>query len=287
MSDQMSLPNSLNVTSSPASVDGAMPCASPVGPTTNPSGPAHARASLSARQAKAMGLLTSGTYGPHGTGSLESASLASSLVSRLKARLTTAGSTLFKLTWKQKVTPSGRLVYRLAASVPRTSGNGCGSWPSPNAGPQNDGDTTWEQRRKALKAKHKNGNGFGMTLGQAVSLASWPTPTAQDHSRGVKLPRPWDAGIPLTQQVALASWATPTVPLQHDSEHSAFRWNPNKKQADPVNQILGRSLSLSDVPTEKRGQLNPAFSRWLMGYPPAWDACAAMVTPLSRKLRRK
>lgn len=42
-------------------------------------------------------------------------------------------------------------------------------WPTPNAGPQNDTDTKWQDRRKKLAEKYGN-NGFGMTLGMAVLL---------------------------------------------------------------------------------------------------------------------
>ena len=101
-------PDTINVTSSPASASGRPLCATSDGPTTSPSGPAPARASLSARQAKEAGLLTSGTYGPPSSISSASAGLQSCLENRLRARMGCAGSILFRLTWKERLTPSGR-----------------------------------------------------------------------------------------------------------------------------------------------------------------------------------
>ena len=96
----------------------------------------------------------------------------------------------------------------------------------------------------ALRASVRRTSDKGCT-----GLAGWVSPTAQDHSRGVKPPRPQDKGIPLSQQV-------------------------------------GMIISSSSAPTEKRGALNPDLCRWLMGYPIEWGLYGAMVMPSSRKSRK-
>src|SRR5690606_1174396 len=89
----------------------------PDGRTTGLSGPGHAHASLSARQAEAKGLLTSGTFGRTGIGSSSTAGLGSSLANRLRQRTASGGTILYRTTWTELVTPAGRSLSALRASA--------------------------------------------------------------------------------------------------------------------------------------------------------------------------
>jgi hypothetical protein len=310
-----------NAISSPASADGPLPCDSLGGLTLAQFGQALAPANLSASQAEALGLLTSGIYGRHGSTLSLSVPPPSSWVSKLMRRLGTAGSTLFRLTWKESATPSGRSVSLLRASAHRISDSACGSWPTPNAEPQNDGGSTWEARRERLKAEHKNGNGFGLNLGQATQLAAWPTPRSAEaeHAGRTAAGTNHTGQTGLAECASLASWATPRandsekrgelapdarngLPMQaqgaspkvtpsardwKDSPGMATERADGRSRLDQLPRQVGALVIGSPAETGKPGQLNPAHSRWLMGYPAEWDACAPTATPLSRKSRPK
>ena len=129
---QMNLWDILNATSSPELASGLMLCAAPDGQTTGQFGQAVARANLSARQAKAAGLLTSGTSGHPSIISSESVSLQRSLASRLQASTASDGSTLYRLTWMHRATPAGRLLPMLVLSGLGTNGSGYIGLPTPS-----------------------------------------------------------------------------------------------------------------------------------------------------------
>jgi hypothetical protein len=48
----------------------------------------------------------------------------------------------------------------------------------------------------------------------------------------------------------------------------------------------GTTATGSPAPMESRGRLSPAHSRWLMGFPAAWDDCVPTETRSTRRSRR-
>jgi hypothetical protein len=288
----------------------------------------HAPANLSARQAKALGLLTSGTCGPPSSGSSASASLATSVANRLRQAMRFDGGILWRLTWKGRATPARRWIYQRQASARRTSGADCSGWPTPNTL-----DTIDREGLRPSRIATNRDSGY---LTEIVVRVPWPTPVTTDavgaggrNETAQKDGSKTHAGTSLTDAaMAATGWTTPSARDWKDSAGMAqtgtnpdgtermrldqlprqaalTAWagwgtprvtgngnhgNPSRatdRRARLEDQVHGTTLSGSPAPTGKRGQLNPAFSLWLMGYPTAWARCAARVMPSSRKRRLK
>lgn len=206
MSTLTTSPDTRNATFSPASASGRMRFGKPDGQMTDLFGPVPVHANLSARQAAGLGLLTSGTSGRTSTTSSASATLQRSLASRLQALMDSTGSTLYRLTWKTRATPSGRLICARRASVPRISGSGSTGWPTPTCNAKDQPETV-----RGLE-----------TLAGSARLAGWPTATATDSERRGRL----DEHAPnktLNHIAQIAGWPTPTATEQRQAAEPAER----------------------------------------------------------------
>jgi len=313
---------------------GASPCALQDGQTTALFGQEAAHASLSARQAKEQGLMTSGTSGPLSTGSYSSASLQQSLESRLQARLQGIGSTLYKLTWKPLDTPSGLPRSRLRASVPRTSGTVLTGWVTPTSRDhkdtpgmvaQRDGMANlndraqmagWPTARSADGEKNVRTadgadreiarKGGPQDMAQAAAIAGWGTPVANPangtpvafqarkrraQARGVQM---GDTITDIQMQAKLAGCPTPSCSNDRAPQPAEIKRTDGSKRQQRLQDFTaiagparltanGELLTGCSAEMESGGQLNPAHSRWLMGFPEAWCK-AAILSFRQRKL---
>ena len=190
--------------------------------------------------------------------SCEEFDLQSCLESKSRAMTEGFGSPEYELRWKTWGMALGLSISALRASARRTSGSDCSGrqlsdenpagWPTPDATAFEARDIQkLEERRARCKEQTGNGNGFGLTLGQAVPLlltqkskqSSTNTDTGLDHAETAeKHPDTVDAVT-----VNLAGWTTP----QANEPSSPTR--PSRTETGRTTDYLSRQVmtTISEV----------------------------------------
>jgi len=141
-------------------------------------------------------------------------------------------------------------------------------WSTPDASVFEAKDLERLQARRAeCKERTGNGNGFGLTLGQAAPLLTgWATPAARDFRHANAKPWSERGGGAKGEQ------------LPNQVKHLPDLEGPARLTGD------GLLLTGSDAGMSDGGQLSPHMSGWLMGFPRAWcEAAEGICLPRGRR----
>jgi len=154
-------------------------------------------------------------------------------------------------TWPKRGTMRNGVCWARTMLVPHTGGKGCGSWPTPTKqdGENNAGPSQWGRNSDPLNvAVHRGGTSTRRT---------YPTPRAEDSQCAGG-----HRGKPDTLHAQGKIWASPKASAS--GPDYARKNRPNSGS--------------DDLATQVRGQLNPGWVEWLMGWPIGWTSLEPLPT---------
>ena len=173
----------------------------------------------------------------------------------------------------------------------------CG-WPTPTSALADKGVRTFEGGLIEAMRNH------GPDLAAAVCLTGWPTPVVNDstgsdyaYSRG----NHDKVTLKLGGTAKLTGWPTPNTMDTIDRKQMRPSRAATGRETGYLTEALvdyatpgparltasGDLLTGSHAAMESGGQLNPAHSRWLQGYPGAWCLAAILAHRSMSTKRRK
>lgn len=171
-------------------------------------------------------------------------------------------STRCYLTWRISATPSKRLLFRLAPSMPRTGETDAPSWPTP-AAMDCKGANSMKHLTREGKRNHTD------QLANAVKL--WATPRASCSTGASWAPN--RQGSP-DLQTMVRMYPTPTTGAGMCGGTGNYQQLKALEEAGQITEEERRSMAAGNG-----GQLNPTWVEWLMGFPTGWTDLDASETP--------
>jgi len=164
----------------------------------------------------------------------------------------------------------------------------------------------WPTAQGLTKAKPGQSQaGNSDAIRQTMSLCGWTTASARDWKDTAGMNTEATNTLTgqrridlLSRQALIAGWPTTlaTDADKLDAKPATVRARADQgkhigmammaKLTEPARLTVdGEILTGCSAGMSSGGQLNPAHSRWIMGYPPVWCECVVMVMPSSRKSR--